>query len=204
MRAWLALSILIAGLAFSPAQASPGWTFCVAESGGTVTVPTLLELMAESDLFGPLTAEERGLLAEHFVPVTHEKGGTLIREGDQPETLFLLASGTVELARGHGATKQVLLRASPGDSIGMIALITGMPSIVTAAALTPITAFALDKEGIATVLRARPALTASLEALAKRGQDWLRCEAAAHENEQIAKPDMLLTRLRQFIRRINA
>jgi hypothetical protein len=54
------------------------------------------------------------------------------------------------------------------------------------------------------VLRAHPGLATSLEAQAKRGQAWLRCEAAAHENEQIEKPDMLLSRLRHFLQRLNA
>lgn len=81
----------------------------------SVSVPTITGLMAESDLFGPLAPEERALLAEHFVAVVRERGETLMREGEVPETMFLLAAGTVELTRREGAGKRVLLRASPGD-----------------------------------------------------------------------------------------
>jgi hypothetical protein len=66
-----------------------------------------------------------------------------------------------------------------------------------------VTAYSLGKADIAKVLRARPGLATSLETQAKRGQSWLRCEVAAHENEQIEKPDMLLSRLRQFLQRLN-
>ena len=165
--------------------------------------PTVIELMAGSDLFGPLEVEERTLLAEHLVAVTHEAGDTLIREGDMPDKLFLLAAGTIELAQGEGAGKRVLLRASPGDSVGMISLITGMPSLATATALTSVAAYTLDRAAIAAALLERPELAASLEVQAKRGQAWLRCEAAAHEDDQIEKPDMLASRLRQFLRRLN-
>jgi CRP-like cAMP-binding protein len=121
-----------------------------------------------------------------------------------PEALFLLAAGTVEVAHGEGARKRVLLRASPGDSVGMISLITGTASIATSTALTPVSAYRLEKAGIAAVLRACPAVATSLEAQAKRGLAWLQCEAAAHQADQIEKPEMLIARVRQFLRRLNA
>ncbi len=120
-----------------------------------------------------------------------------------PEAMFLLATGTVELTRSEGDDKRVMLRASPGDSVGMMSLITGSASLVTATALTPVAAYSLNKVGIAAVLRAYPAMATNLETQAQRGQAWLRCEAAAHENEQIEKPDILLARLREFLRRLN-
>jgi small-conductance mechanosensitive channel/CRP-like cAMP-binding protein len=169
----------------------------------SAAAPTMAQLIAESELFGPLAPDERALLGEHFVSVTREPGETLIREGRMPEALFLLAAGTVELTRGEGVGKHVLLRSSPGDSVGTLALITERAALLTATALTPVTAYSLDKAAIATVLRARPGLATSLEAQAKRGQAWLRCEAAAHDNEQIEKPDMLLSRLRHFLQRLN-
>lgn len=169
------------------------------------SVPTIAELLAESDMFGALAPEERGLFPEHFLPVAWVKGEALIREGEMPEAVFLLSGGTVEIARGEGNRRQVLLYASPGESLGMIGLITGTASLVTATALTPVTAYRLDKAGIAAVLRIRPGLEGSLEAQAKRGHAWLRCEVAAHEQEQMMqKPDMLLVRLRQFLHRLNA
>jgi small-conductance mechanosensitive channel/CRP-like cAMP-binding protein len=170
----------------------------------SASAPTIAGLMAESDMLGSLTPDERALLGEHFSAITREPGETLICEGEMPEALFLLAAGTIELTRNENGGKRVLLRASPGDSVGMISLILGTASQVTATALTPVAAYSLDKACIAAVLRAHPELATSLEAQAKRGQAWLRCEAAAHENEQIEKPDMLLSRLRNFLQRLNA
>jgi small-conductance mechanosensitive channel/CRP-like cAMP-binding protein len=169
----------------------------------SASVPTLAELMAASDVFGPLTAEERGLFAEHFVAISREQGETLLREGEMPDVVYLLGGGTVELTRGSGVGRLVVLRASPGDSVGMMALITGSPLSSTATALTPVTAYSLDKDAFAAVLRIRPGLARSLEAQAKRGHAWLRCEVDAHEQQEMAMPEMLLDRLREFLHRLN-
>ena len=167
-------------------------------------VPTIAELIAESDVFGSLAPDEQALLAGHFVAVAWDAGETLVRQGDMPESLFLVAAGTVELTHAEGVSTRVLLRASPGDSVGMIGLIAGTTSVATATALTPVAAYSLDKAAIATVLRASPGLGDSLEAQATRGQAWLRCEAAAHEDELLAKPEMLRARVLQFLRRLNS
>jgi small-conductance mechanosensitive channel len=167
------------------------------------TAPTLADLMAASELFGPLTSEERNLFAEHFVAVSREEGETLLREGEMPDTVYLLSGGTIELAQGAGVGRRVVLRASPGDSVGMIALITGNPLSATATALTPVTAYGLDKKGIAAVLHICPGLANSLEGQAKRGQAWLRCEVEAHERREAARPEMVLDHLREFLHRLN-
>jgi small-conductance mechanosensitive channel/CRP-like cAMP-binding protein len=178
--------------------------------GGVVPLPsaiapTLADVIAESDAFGALSTAERCLLAEHFVAVTRESGETLIREGEIPEAMFLLSGGTVEVSRGEGSQRHVLQRASPGDSVGMTGLITGTDSMVTARAVTPLTAYRLDKAAIATVLRIRPELAASLEAQAKRGPMWLRCEAPAQDLAQMmSKSDLVFDHLRDFLRRLNA
>jgi small-conductance mechanosensitive channel/CRP-like cAMP-binding protein len=165
--------------------------------------PTLHELMAESELFGPLSDSDRAMIVEHLVPITREPGETLFCEGEMPAALFLIASGTVEVAKGDGAAKQVVLRASPGDTVGMIALITGEEAVATARVLTPVTAYSLDKAAIAAVLRQCPDLASIWEAQAKRGLAWLQCEVAAHQSDSMHKPDMLLVRLRQFLRRLS-
>jgi small-conductance mechanosensitive channel/CRP-like cAMP-binding protein len=168
-----------------------------------VAVPTLTELLAQSNLFGALTSDEQKALEAYFVPASRRRGETLLRKGEVPEAVFLLTSGTVELTIDEGGPPRVLLRASPGDSVGMIALIVGGASEVTATALTALEAYRLDKTGIAAALRERPELAASLEAQAKRGLAWLRCESAAHTDMQIERPEMLLARLRQFLHRLN-
>jgi small-conductance mechanosensitive channel/CRP-like cAMP-binding protein len=166
--------------------------------------PTLADVMAESDLFGQLAPDERGLFAEHFAAETYDAGKTLVCQNEMPKAAFLIAGGTVELTRQDADGTRVLMRASPGDSICAMALIAGMPSLFTATALTAVSAYSLSVESIAAVMRIRPELAASLEAQARRGSAWIRCESEAHDDVRSSQSDMLLTRLRQFLRRLNA
>jgi small-conductance mechanosensitive channel/CRP-like cAMP-binding protein len=167
-------------------------------------VPTLADLMAESDMLGPLAPDERGLFAEHFEAVHFDTGDIIVQQNDQPDAVFLIARGTVDVTRTDAHGTRVLLRASPADTIGAMAMILSMPALFTATALTPVAAYRIDKVSIAAVMRIRPELSKSFEAQAQRGGAWIRCETEAQTDKNIGRPDMLLTRLRQFLHRLNA
>ncbi len=155
-----------------------------------VAVPTLAELPAESDLFGIMTAADRALLIPYFAPDRLEPGGVLMRQGEAPHGLSLLASGTVEIAQDTPAGPRMLERLSSRETLGAIGLITGTAHAATATALTELEVFRIGREEIGLAIRARPEL-------ARRGQDALRRDATAAEP---VHPEMFLSRLRNLLR----
>ncbi len=165
-----------------------------------VPIPTPVELMRQSDLFGVIEPAERDLLAEYFTPQWLQAGATLIREGEMPEALFLLASGTAEITREGPAGPRVVYRMSPGESLGTVGLISGSPYTATATALTAVKVYRLDKADIAKALKVRPQLAAALEVLVQRGQEALRRSAATQQDAQLDQPELFLPRLRNFLR----
>ena len=164
-----------------------------------VQEPTAAQLLAESDLFCVIEASRRDELAAHFTPHWLQPGETLIREGEMPEALFVIASGTAEITRNEPGGPRVVYRMSPGESLGAVGLITGTPFTATATALTPLKAFRLDKADIAAAIKATPELAIGLETLAQRGQAALMRSAVTHEDVQLARPEMFLPRLRHFL-----
>ena len=164
-----------------------------------ITVPTPAELLEQSELFGVIEPAQRDLLAQHFTATWLQPGDTLIREGDKPEALFVVASGTAEITRKTSGAPRVVYRLGPGETLGAIGLITGSPYAATATALTPLQAYRLDRHDIAAAIDAEPGLAAGLEALAKRGMAALRRDAEAHEDAQLVHPEMFLSRLRSFL-----
>lgn len=162
-------------------------------------VPTLGQLLEQSDLFGVVAAAERDLLIPHFRSHSLHRGETLIREGEMPDAMFLIASGAAEITTATPLGPRVVHRTSPGESLGAIGLITNTPYTATATALTALQAYRLAKPDIAAAIKARPELTVALEELARRGQDALRRDVTATEQAEPIHPEMLLSRLRSFL-----
>nr|WP_321983157.1 mechanosensitive ion channel family protein [uncultured Lichenicoccus sp.] len=164
-----------------------------------VTVPTVAQLLAESDLFGSLEARQRDLLVQRFRPVWLQSGDRLIHQGDAPQELFMIASGVAEITIDGPSGPRVVYRMSPGESLGAIGVITNAPFSASATALTAMKAYRLDKADIATAIKAEPALAAALDAVAQRGQAALRRTVVTTDDAQLAHPDMFLGKLRGFL-----
>jgi small-conductance mechanosensitive channel/CRP-like cAMP-binding protein len=166
-------------------------------------VPTPADMLSESDWFGVLAPEDRDLLAGQLTEVFVAADKSLIRQGDDPLALFIIASGAVEICDDMSAERRVIHRMGPGGSLGTIALITGSPYAATATALTPVKAYRLDKAAIGSAMAIRPELVTNLECLARRGQDRQRSDVVAHESERLEPSHVFLTKLRGFLAKLS-
>ncbi len=162
--------------------------------------PTPAEMLEKSDLFGMVEREQRDLLASHFETLNLQTGDALIRQGAEPDALYVIASGAVEVAvAAASGPPRIVNHMQPGESIGAIGLITGAKYAATATALTPVKVYRLNKDALAEALRAQPLLVKGLEVLAERGQLALRRDAAACEEDRHGHADTFLPRLRTLI-----
>ena len=168
-----------------------------------IPVPDVADLLTESDLFGSVPEEGRSVLARHFREVEFAAGEPLIAQGGDPDALFILASGAVEITREEGRGRSVLHRMSPGGALGAIGLVTGTPYAASAIAMTPVRAHRLDQDGFSNAVAMRPELSQELEAMARRGQAAVASDAAASEDHQQERPEWLLSRIRRFIDRLS-
>ncbi len=168
-----------------------------------VDVPTLDRLLALSDVFGVLDQGDRTLLATYFDVRSLGVGEVLIQEGEAPQALFIIASGTAEVtstARPPGF--ETIYRLSPGESLGTVGLITGTPYMATVTAMTPVRAFRLSTAGIARAIAAKPELAERLEILAEHGQAALTRSAAMLDDLKSIPPETFLPKLRRFLQEL--
>ncbi|MBX5206855.1 mechanosensitive ion channel family protein [Rhizobium sp. NZLR11] len=166
-------------------------------------VPTAATLLQESDWFGVLTEADRNLLAEHLIEVWFAAGDKLMKQGDDPRMLFILASGTVDISSDSPPSSSVIIRLGPGSSLGAVGMITGTPYAATATALTSVSAYCLNRKGVSDAMEARPELITSLEVLARRGQEMQRTDVVALQSDHFDEPGMFLSKLRSFLRKIS-
>jgi small-conductance mechanosensitive channel/CRP-like cAMP-binding protein len=163
------------------------------------SIPSPAEILQQSELFGVIEQPQRDLLASHFKMISLQAGETLIQQGDEPDALYVMASGAVEISINKPSGRHVAHILRPGESLGAIGLITGSNYAATGIALTPVKAYRLDKDAIAAAIRVLPELAEGLEALAHRGKSALHKDSAAHEEDRQDQPEMFLSRLRGFI-----
>jgi CRP/FNR family cyclic AMP-dependent transcriptional regulator len=80
---------------------------------------TLDDLLAESPVFGGLTAAQLALIAGCGRNVAYEAGNVLFREGDPADTFFLLRRGRVMLSTHLPARGDIAIDTiEPGDVLG--------------------------------------------------------------------------------------
>lgn len=165
-------------------------------------IPDAARILAESDMFGAMDPAARDALASHVVAVQHPEGTTLIREGETVDGLFVVTSGTIEVTRREDGAVRLLRRLGPGETIGLIGLVTGLPTVATATTLTPVTTLRLDRDRLKQAVVQRPELAGALEAMAEQVQTALRIEVSAHSATEMSEPAVFSARLRQFLRRL--
>jgi CRP-like cAMP-binding protein len=85
-------------------------------------------------------------------------GLPLIREDDRTESMFIITAGEVTVSIREEGHHRAVATLGKGDIVGEIALLTGHRRSATVTTKTPVTALQIDREAIAPLLVAEPAL----------------------------------------------
>lgn len=127
--------------------------------------------IADLDLFRPLSAEERETVAAAARERRYAEGETIVREGERSSSMFLVESGRVGVSiQGAGGDTRRLAVIESGSAFGEISLLTGEPRSATVRALTETVLIEIEKESLAPVLQANPALVEAFGESMRRRQ----------------------------------
>jgi CRP-like cAMP-binding protein len=148
-----------------------------AESSSQTTLKEIDELLNSSPIMGFLSAQERRQLAVEAVPLLAVPGERIVLEGDEGDSLFVIADGEVEvLVTVDGRQRQVGLMGR-GEVIGEMALLTGEPRNATVRAVDPVLILEIGRRSYESVLRTHPDwvddLAAMMEARLADTGAWL-------------------------------
>ncbi len=124
-----------------------------------------LDVLSRLSLFAELTDGERRALAAELSDAPYVAGDVISREGDVSDSLFILASGTVEILR-EGTVESVertrLAELAAPNYFGEMGLLTGQARFATAIAQGDVLCYRLEKRGFDAILKARPELAEAL------------------------------------------
>ncbi len=122
-----------------------------------------LALLRSNPLFAPLPLTALDRLAESLVPVSFAPGDALMREREHGERYLLIEKGEVDVSVDGTS----VARCGPGEGVGEIALLRGVPRTATVVAQTPVEAYAIDAPTFLSAVSG-PSAAAAAEALASR------------------------------------
>lgn len=158
-------------------------------------------LLADIDLLRPFTEAERAALAATLAETPLKAGATVVRRGEQGDSLFLLAEGVLEVRIPRAGGGDITVdRLFPGAVFGEMSLLTGQPRSATVLAATDALAYELRKDDLDPVLRARPALLEGLTAIMAERQARNSAAPAAPDAPSAAAPtrEDIMVRLKAF------
>jgi branched-chain amino acid transport system substrate-binding protein len=126
--------------------------------------PTLEKALTRVALFAPLSTDERAALATRFRTQKVPAGTTLVTQGDDGGSMFLISEGVmvVRLRQPETGLDIEVARLGPGDYFGEMSVLTGAKRSATVRALTPVCVHELTKADLAPTMTARPALASEL------------------------------------------
>lgn len=165
-----------------------------------------LEALATVDLFRHLTDEELKALAAHLVHSPFARGDIITRQGSTAHWLYILIAGDAEVwLEGTDGERRLLSTLHEGAVFGEMGLMTGEPRRATVIAATDVDCYRLDKTGLATILKARPAIADEISHILAAREvelEQLRqhLDDSAQERRRLAGRETLLTRMREFFK----
>jgi CRP-like cAMP-binding protein len=157
------------------------------------------QILRELALFECLQPGELDQLANSVQTRLLEPDELLFAQGAADATLYVLASGILEITQKAASGETTVLGTlGAGEYVGEIGLLTGAPHAATARARTHCYVHQLSREAIAPLLAANAGLVAAFDKSVRRGLDILHRNVAVRATEDVGARNQLLQRIRAF------
>lgn len=121
------------------------------------------ELLRKAPFFQDIPPEAFDNIADHLRSRTLNAGDAVIRQGEEGDSLFLIARGVVRVSREQDGSTQDLASLMAGDFFGEMALLHPEPRVATVRAVTPCALYELRREDLEETMAAYPAIRERLE-----------------------------------------
>jgi small-conductance mechanosensitive channel/CRP-like cAMP-binding protein len=139
------------------------------------------DLLGRIDFVQALSTEARKVLAERARFVEYGPGQAIVRQGEQGDTLFLVARGEVAVRIRMDAGEKEVARLGRGALFGEMSVLTGDPRSATVVSLGDSALLAVDRDAFERILSREPELAQRLAGVIARRRlalDQARAEQA--------------------------
>jgi CRP-like cAMP-binding protein len=124
----------------------------------------LTDVISRVPLFSNLEEEELALISKAAHLVVHDRGRTIVQEGDRGKSLFIILDGKVRVATCDQQGREIVLaNLSDDEFFGEISFLTGAPHTATVQALTETLLCEISFQTLREVMYSRPTVKEQLE-----------------------------------------
>ena len=170
-----------------------------ARDGGGRDTETLAGLLSAVDIFSPLTPEELNALAASSSNHVFAPGETIIRAGDDGDSMFVVSRGGVDVRVDSNGTPRTISRLGEGAFFGEMALFTGEPRTANVVAAEETEVLEIGHDAMRGLFQTNPGLVEALSRAINERRAGLLANASAPPGAE-ETPDGLLSRIRRFFR----
>lgn len=160
---------------------------------------TLAELLSAVDIFSPLTPVELNALASSSSNHVYAPGETIIRAGDDGDSMFVVSRGGVDVRVDANGTPRTISRLGEGAFFGEMALFTGEPRTANVVAAEETEVLEIGHDAMRGLFQTNPALVEALSRAINERRAGLLANASAPSGEEETH-DGLLSRIKRFFR----
>ena len=123
--------------------------------------PTV-DLLERLGIFEGTTPQQLEALAAVSKEVRSPVGSVVIREGDEPDDLFAIAEGALQVRRGAGMAEHVVATLGEGDYVGEIGLLEKRSRTATVVAVEPARLLRIPGEDFLRIVNEAPRISPTL------------------------------------------
>ncbi len=144
---------------------------------------TIASRIEQTEVFRPLSVEERKRLLEGIRVEVFGRGETILRAGEPGDSMFILEEGSVSVRRPAEAGGGELARLAAGEMFGEMALLTGERRGASIVAESDVVALEIAKSSLQPILKENPALAEAISDIMARRRTSLDAAGAAEDTE---------------------
>jgi small-conductance mechanosensitive channel/CRP-like cAMP-binding protein len=170
-----------------------------AHDGNGRDAETLAGLLSAVDIFSPLTPDELSALAASSANHVFAPGETIIRAGDDGDSMFVVSRGGVDVRVDSNGTPRTINRLGEGAFFGEMALFTGEPRTANVVAAEETEVLEIGHDAMRSLFQTNPDLVEALGHAINERRAGLLANASAPTGDE-ETPDGLLSRIRRFFR----
>jgi small-conductance mechanosensitive channel/CRP-like cAMP-binding protein len=160
---------------------------------------TLAGLLSAVDIFAPLTPEELNALAASSSNHVFAPGETIIRAGDEGDSMFVVGRGGVDVRVDSNGTPRTISRLGEGAFFGEMALFTGEPRTAHVVAAEETEVLEIGHDAMRGLFQTNPGLVEALTHAIKERRAGLLANASTPGDDEETH-DGLLSKIKRFFR----